>query len=111
MLSVSNNSQGQLSTYCRIRRYVQSDFVAEIIYLHPGHQMPDVDDDEHWLLVEGSEDGRFFGSGWALNESGDGVFYVSLPESDVTLELALEAAKQWATKYHVPRIWVRASPN
>ena len=85
--------------------------MAEIIYLQPGQQMPDLSDDEHWLIVEASDDDRFFGSGFARKHRGEGVFYASLLESDVSLELALEAAEEWAAKYQVPRIWVQTKPG
>jgi hypothetical protein len=85
--------------------------VPEIIYLQPGQQIPDFGRDEHWLAIEASDDGRFFGTGYAHKETGEGVFYASLPESDVSLEVALEAAEQWAAKYQVLCIWVQAAPD
>ncbi len=85
--------------------------MAEIIYLQLGQQIPGFGDDEHWLMIEVSDDGRFFGTGYAQKETGEGVFYASLPESDVSLEAALEAAELWAAKYRVPRIWVQAAPD
>lgn len=84
--------------------------MTEIIYLSPGEQMPDVGDDQPWLVIEASVDCRFFGSGAAWKPSGEWVGYGSLVEDDISLETALVAAQEWATKYGVPRIWVQATP-
>ncbi len=70
--------------------------------------MPDLADDELWLTVETSDDGSFFGTGFGRNSSGDAVFYVSLADSDRSLEAALQAAQLWAEKHGVPRIWVQS---
>ncbi len=83
--------------------------MVEVIYLRPGDQIPDLPEDEPWLTVEASDDGRFFGTGYGFKPSGEGVFYASLPESDVTLEAALAAATAWAAERGVPRIWVQTA--
>jgi hypothetical protein len=85
--------------------------MVELIYLQPGEQMPELSEDEPWLTAEASDDGRFFGTGCGFKPSGESVFYASLPESDVTLEAALAAAKGWAQERGVPRIWVQTSPD
>ncbi|MES2338933.1 MAG: hypothetical protein V4537_12625 [Pseudomonadota bacterium] len=84
--------------------------MAAIIYLSPGEQMPDCVDGEPWLIVEASDDGRFFGTGGAWKPSGEWVGYGSLPENDETLASALAAAERWAAKYSVPTIWVQTTP-
>lgn len=84
--------------------------MAAIFYLSPGEQMPDHGDDEPWLIVEASHDGRFFGTGAARKPSGELVGYGSLPENDNALADALAAAERWAAKYSVPTIWVQATP-
>ena len=84
--------------------------MAAIIYLSPGEQMPDRGDDEPWLIVEASGDGRFFGTGAAWKPSGEWVGYGSLPENDGALADALEAAERWAAKHSVPTIWVQTTP-
>lgn len=84
--------------------------MTEIIYLSPGEQMPDADDDQPWLVIEASVDGRFFGSGSSWKASGEWVGYASLVEDDDSLETALAAAQEWAIKYGVPTIWVQATP-
>ena len=68
-------------------------------------------DHEPWLIVEASDDGRFVGTGRAFKPSGESMFYASLAESDISLECAIGAARQWAIKYRVPRIWVQAIPD
>jgi hypothetical protein len=85
--------------------------MIEHIYLQPGEQMPEMADEDAWLIVEASDDGRFFGSGYGHKASGEGVFYASLPDSDVSLKAALAAATAWAERRGVPRIWVQASPE
>ena len=84
--------------------------MAAIIYLSLGEQMPDHGGDEPWLIVEASDDGRFFGTGAAWKSSGEWVGYGSLPENDSTLAEALAAAERWAAKYGVPTIWVQTTP-
>ncbi len=84
--------------------------MAAIIYLSPGEQMPDRADDEPWLIVEASDDGRFFGTGAAWKPSGEWVGYGSLAENDGMLSDALAAAQRWAGKYSVPTIWVQTTP-
>ena len=83
--------------------------MAVIIYLPPGEHMPDRGDDEPWLIVEASNDGRFFGTGSAWKPSGEWVGYGSLPENDGTLADALAAAEQWAARYTVTTIWVQTT--
>jgi hypothetical protein len=85
--------------------------MVEVIYLKPGHEMPELHDDEPWLTVEASGDGRFFGTGFARTQSGEAVFYASPAESDASMPKALAAAEVWATKYGVRRIWVQAAPG
>lgn len=84
--------------------------MVELVYLRPGEEMPKVADDQPWLIVEASDDGRFFGTGWGRKLSGEGVFYVSLAEDDASLEEALGAATKWAGERGVIRIWVQTSP-
>ncbi|HRO34361.1 MAG TPA: hypothetical protein PLQ03_13240 [Brevundimonas sp.] len=84
--------------------------MTEIIYLSPGEQMPDVGDDQPWLVIEASGDGRFFGTGASWKASGEWVGYGSLIEDDISLERALAAAQVWALKYSVPTIWVQVTP-
>ena len=83
--------------------------MARIVHLAPGERRPDEGGEKPWLLIEPSGDGRFFGSGGSWKESGEWVGYGSLPEHDISLETAIEAAQQWAAKYIVPTIWVEAS--
>ncbi|WP_242181605.1 hypothetical protein [Sphingomonas sp. CARO-RG-8B-R24-01] len=84
--------------------------MAAIIYLSPGEQMPACGDEEPWLMVEASGDGRFFGSGAAWKPSGEWVGYGSLPKDDGALADALTAAEQWADQYSVSTIWVQTNP-
>ena len=84
--------------------------MANLIYLPPQEQMPDLGDDQRWLTVEASDDGRFFGTGGSWKADGEAVFYGSLAEDDVSLGKALEAAQAWAAKYRVPTIWVQLTP-
>jgi hypothetical protein len=84
--------------------------MVELIYLSPGEQMPEVGDDQPWLTVEASDDGRFFGTGWGRKPSGEGVFYASLAENDASLEAAIAAATEWAVERGVSRIWVQTTP-
>lgn len=83
--------------------------MARLIYLQPGEELPQFDDEQPWLAVEASDDGRFFGTGAAWKPNGDAVFYGSLAEGDVSLETAVAAALHWATKYNVPTIWVQTT--
>ena len=85
--------------------------MVEIVQLAAGEQMPKMPDDEPWLTVEASDDGRFFGTGSAYKPTGQAVFYGSLAEDDVSLAAALAAATEWAFKYGVRRIWVQATPD
>jgi hypothetical protein len=85
--------------------------MVKLIYLTPGERMPELPDHEPWLTVEASDDGRFFGSGYGLSQSGEGVFYVSSAESDLSLEAATAAARDWASERGVPRIWVQTTSN
>lgn len=84
--------------------------MVDYIYLQPGEQMPEVTDEDAWLIIEASDDGRFFGTGYGFKPSGEGVFYASLPESDITLVAALAAATKWGEDRGVPRIWVQTTP-
>ena len=83
--------------------------MACLIYVQPGEELPQFDDEQPWLTVEASDDGRFFGTGAAWKSNGDAVFYGSLAETDVSLETAVAAALEWATKYDVPTIWVQTT--
>lgn len=83
---------------------------SSIIYLSPGEQMPECEDDQPWLIVEASNDGRFFGTGSSWKPSGEWVGYGSLEENDGSLTDALAAAERWAAKYSVPTIWVQTTP-
>lgn len=85
--------------------------MVEVFYLAPGLRLEDLGGDEPWVAVEACNDGRFFGTGCARKSSGEAVFYASLPESDVSLVRALDAAKAWAAKYGVARIIVQAEPD
>ena len=85
--------------------------MVEIVQLAAGEQMPAMPDEEPWLTVEASDDGRFFGTGSAYKPTGEAVFYRSLAEDDASLEAALGAATEWAVKYGVRRIWVQATPD
>ena len=85
--------------------------MVDIVRLAPGEQMPKMPDEEPWLMVEASDDGRYFGTGCAYKPSGAEVFYISLAEDDTSLETALAAAKMWAIHYDVRRIWVQATPD
>lgn len=84
--------------------------MAEVIYLSPHEQMPDLGDDQRWLTVDASNDGRFFGTGGSWKANGEWAGYCSLPEDDVSLEKALAAAQAWAEQYQVPTIWVQLAP-
>ena len=85
--------------------------MSQIIHLPPGEQMPELPEDEPWVIVEAGDDARFFGTGAAFKPSGESVFYASLAESDGSLESAIETARNWAAKYNVPRVWVQAHPE
>ncbi|MGH7028646.1 hypothetical protein [Brevundimonas sp.] len=84
--------------------------MTEIIYLAPDEQLPDVGDGQPWLIIEASQDGQFFGTGASWKADGDWIGYGSLSENDISLETALAAAQDWATKYGVPTIWVQVTP-
>ncbi|WP_126494680.1 MULTISPECIES: hypothetical protein [Sphingosinicella] len=79
-------------------------------YLSAGETMPEMADDELWLEIEASFDGRFFGTGCGRKLSGESVFYISLPEDDVNLKTALSAATKWAGEHGVTCIWVQTTP-
>jgi hypothetical protein len=82
--------------------------MANTIYLSADQKMPDFGDDQRWILIHHSGDGRFFGSGASWKSTGEWVGYRSLAEDDVSLEAALSAAQEWANKYDVPTIWIEA---
>ncbi len=84
--------------------------MAEVVYLSPNDQMPDLGDNQRWLTIEASRDGQFFGTGASWKASGEWVGYGSLVEDDVSLEAAMAAALVWAAKYDVPTIWVQLDP-
>jgi hypothetical protein len=83
--------------------------VASVIYLTSGEDMPDVGDEGRWLIIE-AYNGKFYGSGSSWRRSGEWVGYGSLSENDLSLDVALAAAHQWAAKYEVPTIWVQLAP-
>lgn len=84
--------------------------MPDVIYLPSDEQMPDLGDDQRWLTVETSDDGRFIGSGGSWKASGEWVGYGSLAEDEGSLERAMAAAQEWAEKYEVPTIWVQLRP-
>lgn len=84
--------------------------MAEVIYLPPHEQLPDLGDEQRWLIIEASGEGRFFGTGGSWKSNGEWVGYGSLAEDDVSFEKALAAAQAWAEKYRVPTIWVQLTP-
>ncbi len=84
--------------------------MADVIYLPPHEQMPELGDEKRWVTVDASDDGRFFGTGGSWKANGEWVGYGSLAEDDVSLEKALAAAQAWAEKYKVPTIWVQLTP-
>lgn len=85
--------------------------MADVIYLSCDEDMPDHGDDQRWLIIEASDDGRFFGSGGSFKADGEWVGYGSLAESDLSLESALAVAQQWADKHDFPTIWVQPKPQ
>lgn len=85
--------------------------MVEIVYLEPGERPPEPPMEGPWLTVGASDDGRFYGTGCGRKPSGDEVFYVSLAESDTTLETAIVAATNWARERGVARIWVHTTPE
>lgn len=84
--------------------------MAEVIYLSSNEGMPDRGDDQRWLIIEATGDGRFFGTGGSFKANGEWVGYGSLAESDLSLGSALVAAQQWAEQYDVQTIWVQPKP-
>ena len=84
--------------------------MAEVVYLAPGEEMPDGDDEAPWLTVEATKDGLFYGTGASRRPTGDWAGYRSLAEDDVSLEAALAAAQNWAAEFGVPTIWVQLQP-
>jgi hypothetical protein len=84
--------------------------LVEIVRLEPGQELPDVPDDQPWLAVEASDDGRFVGTGWGYKSGGECVFYISLANSDLSLEAAVEAAVSWGSEHGVDRVWLKTDP-
>lgn len=84
--------------------------MVEIVYLSPDEEMPDLGEDQRWLTIDATNDGRFFGSGGSFKDNGEWVGYGSLAEHDRSLEEALKAAQLWAARYDVPTIWVQLKP-
>ncbi|MDG2528416.1 hypothetical protein [Caulobacter endophyticus] len=84
--------------------------MVELIRLKPGEQAPDFSDEEPWLVIEASDDGRFFGTGRGETEDGKTIFYVSLAEDDHDQDRAIAAAERWAVARGVKRICVQAHP-
>jgi hypothetical protein len=85
--------------------------MVDLVYMAPGEQLPTLPDEEPWLSVEASDDGRFFGTGYGRMPSGEGAFYISLAEKDGSLEKAIVAATAWAEEWGVLRIWVQTTPD
>ena len=83
--------------------------MAQVVYLAPAEPIPDLGDCGRWLIVE-AVDGNFHGSGGSWKPTGEWVGYGSLAKNDVSLEVALAAAEEWAVKYDVPTIWVQLKP-
>ena len=81
--------------------------MADIVYLDPDATRPPCADHEPWLYIE-EQDGMYFGSGGAWEQSGEWIGYGSLPEDDVSLERALQAAQKWASRFDIPTIFVFA---
>jgi hypothetical protein len=44
--------------------------MVEIVYLQPSEPMPEIPENEPWLIIEASDDGRFFGTGCGFKSSG-----------------------------------------
>jgi hypothetical protein len=85
--------------------------MVEVIRIERRAPWPEAKDDEPWLYVEPFDNsGKFYGSGWARKPGGEGIFYASLPEADVSLDRALAAAQEWAQKHNVPVIYLRTAP-
>ena len=85
--------------------------MVDLRYLSVGEVTPEAAHDVPWMIVEASQDGRYFGTGYGVGPSGKDVFYISLPENDVSLDAALGAAKKWAAEHGVACIWVQISPS
>lgn len=85
--------------------------MVELVHLAPGEQLPTLPNEEPWLIVEASDDGRFYGTGYGRKPSGEDVFYISSAENDEILETAIAAATTWAEKRSVPRIWIQTTPD
>ena len=88
-----------------------SQAVVELIDLAPGEQMPILPDGETWIVVEASDDGQFFGTGYGKKAGAEDVFYISLAENDGSLEVAIAAATMWAERRGVSWIWVQTTPD
>ncbi|MGC1469503.1 MAG: hypothetical protein WA793_08985 [Sphingorhabdus sp.] len=84
--------------------------MAEVIYLAEGEDHPAFAEDERWITIDASNDGKFYGTGASWKSSGEWVGYCSLCEDDASLEKALAAAQQWAAKYKVNKIWAQLKP-
>lgn len=84
--------------------------MIEIVYLAPDEQLPQFNDDEPWLFIEASDDGRFFGTGEGRNVAGENVVYASSPANDGSIDRAINAAKRWAAHRGVKRIWIQTTP-
>lgn len=85
--------------------------MVELIYLAPGEQMPLLSERETWIVVEASDDGQFFGTGYGKKAGGEDAFYISPAENDVSLEVAIAAATRWAEQRGVSRIWVQTTAD
>lgn len=79
--------------------------MAAIVFLDANEPRPVGLQEEPWLFID-EEDGQYLGSGGAWKESGEWVGYGSLDEDELSLELALQAAQKWASRFGVQTIFV-----
>jgi hypothetical protein len=82
--------------------------VVKIVQLAPGLEPPT--DGDCWICVEADSNGSFYGTGCGRGDDGQTVFYVSLPENDVSLEAAVAAAAEWAERRGVEVVHVQPVP-
>lgn len=67
--------------------------MVDVVYLEPDTSRPKGDERENWLYIDGDQ-GRDLGAGGAWKATGEWVGYCSLPEDDVNLKRALQAAEK-----------------
>lgn len=84
--------------------------MTDVVYFS-SEPPPQFAEDQRWLIVEASGDGRFFGTGSSWKKNGEWLGYASLAEDDVSIEAAIAAARRWASKYEVPTIWVELTTD